>query len=211
MGEQEHLVVANIKSCGKSQLAAMLIEWCNYVDIPVDMIDADPGRTLRAWARYCEQESRAVVQKGAPLLIVDTAGTEGGCLPWLEKAALVVCPFRPNFAELDRLGAWFLKLSPRIQRKFVFVPNDVGIAAKHQRGIRALVKLVKQEGNGTVLQDCAIKHREAVYPDVLEGIPQNFFTLGYRYKAAQQEVGRMAQAVLRRLGVRASGPRRKKP
>ena len=53
-----------------------------------------------------------------------------------------------------------------------------------------------------MLADCVIKHREAIYPDLLEGLPHNFFTLGYRYKAAQQESARMVQSVLNQVGIR---------
>lgn len=204
------LVLANPKGGnGKSHMGALIIEWCNYVGIAVDMTDTDPGQTLRTWARYCLEESRPVVQEGASLIVVDTAGTEGGCLPWLDKATLVVCPFRPNFADLDRLATWFLGFSPQVQRKFVFLPNAVGTAAKHQRGISSLMKLVERQGHGKLLTNCITKQRDAIYPDVLEGIPQNFFTLGYRYKDAQKESARVVQAILRRLGLKTTRARSK--
>lgn len=210
MEEQNLLVLANPKGGnGKSHLGALIIEWCNYLGIAVDMIDTDPGQTLRTWARYCSEESRPVVHEGASLIVVDTAGTEGGCLPWLDKATLVACPFRPNFADLDRLATWFLSFSPQLQRKFVFLPNAIGTAAKHQRGISSLTKLVERQGHGKLLTNCVIKQRDAIYPDVLEGTSQNFFTLGYRYKDAQKESARVVQAILRRLGVKAAKARSK--
>ncbi len=203
MEKQKNIIVAGPKGGNaKSLTAALIIELCNHLGIPIDMIDADPGQTLRAWVQYCAQESRVVVQEDASLLVVDTAGSDGGSLPWLNKADLVVCPFRPNFADLDRIGAWFNAFPAAIQRKFVFVPIAVGLAAGHQRGIQALVELVKQQGNGTVLQDCVIKNREGVYPRVLEGMQRNFFMLGYRYKDARQESARMGLAILRRVGVK---------
>lgn len=206
------IVVANPKGGnGKSLIAALLIEWLNHLGIPVDMVDTDPGQTLATWVEYCAQESRVVVQQGAPLLIVDTAGTDGGCLPWLTRADLIVCPFRPNFADLDRIGVWFKAFPANTQRKFVFVPNAVGLAAKHQRGICALTELVTRQGHGTMLQGHVIKNREGVYPDVLEGMPHNFFTLGYRYRNAQQESAHIGRVILRKVGIKARGPRGKRP
>ena len=203
MQKQNLLVLANPKGGnGKSHMGALIIEWCNYIGIAVDLIDTDPGQTLRTWAKYCFEESRPVVREGASLIVVDTAGTEGGCLPWLDKATLVACPFRPNFADLDRLATWFLGFSPQIQRKFVFLPNAIVMAAKHQRGISSFTKLVKQQGHGKLLTHCVMKQRDAIYPDVLEGISQNFFALGYRYKDAQKESAHVVQAILRQLGVK---------
>ena len=209
MKKRNLLVLANPKGGnGKSHMGAMIIEWCNHVGVAVDMIDTDPGQTLRTWAKYCCEESRPVVQEGASLVVVDTAGTEGGCLPWLDKATLVVCPFRPNFADLDRLASWFLSFSSQVQRKFIFLPNAVGMAAKHQRGIASFAKLVSQQGHGKLFTDCIMKQRDAIYPDVLEGISQNFFTLGYRYKEAQRESAHVVQAVLRQLGIKAAKARK---
>ncbi|MEM7496281.1 MAG: hypothetical protein AAF471_09345, partial [Myxococcota bacterium] len=79
MEKRRNIVVVGPKGGNaKSMTAALIIELCNHLGIPVDMIDTDPGQTLRAWVQYCAQESRAVVQEGAPLLVVDTAGSDGG-------------------------------------------------------------------------------------------------------------------------------------
>ncbi|MEM7495499.1 MAG: hypothetical protein AAF471_05055 [Myxococcota bacterium] len=197
------IVVASLKGgAGKSLIATLLVEWCNHMEIPVDIIDTDPGQTLRTWVRHCQQEARAVVQEGARLVVVDTAGNSGSCLPWLRRAAVVVCPFRPNFADLNRTATWFIGLPTDLRRKFLFLPNAVGISREHKSGIQSITALVQKCEQGRVLNECALRDRNFVYPGMSKGLPKNFFTLGSRFKNAQREAGLMASTIIEQLSKR---------
>ncbi|MEM7495685.1 MAG: ParA family protein [Myxococcota bacterium] len=197
------IVLASLKGgVGKSLVAILLVEWCNHMGIPVDIIDTDPGQTLRTWAGDCEGESRSVVREGARLVVVDTAGNSGGCLPWLRKAAIVVCPFRPNFADLSRTATWFVGLPTKLRRKFLFLPNAVGVSQEHKSGIQSIAALVRQQKQGRVLTECTLRNRDFVYPGVSKGLPRNFFALGSRFKDAQREADLMAGTIMKELGER---------
>ena len=197
------IVSANLKGgVGKSLVAILLIEWCNHMGIPVNVIDTDPGQTLRTWVRYCEQESRPVAQTETSLVVVDTAGNSGSCLPWLRTATVIVCPFRPNFADLGRTANWFVSLPASLQRKFLFLPNAVGVSQEHTSGIESMNALVRQQKQGKVLTKCALRNRDFAYPGVSKGLPKNFFALGSRFKAAQREAEVMANTIIKELNQR---------
>jgi len=197
------IVLASLKGgVGKSLIAILLTEWCNYMGIPIDIIDTDPGQTLQTWVQHCAQESRLVAQPGTSLVVVDTAGNSGSCLPWLRRATIIVCPFRPNFTDLSRTATWFVSLPADLQRKFLFLPNAVGVSQEHISGIESISALVQQQQQGKVLTECALRNRDFVYPGVSKGLPQNFFTLGSRFQAAQREAERMANTIIKELNQR---------
>ena len=197
------IVLASPKGgVGKSLIAILLVEWCNHMSIPVAVIDTDPGQTLQTWVRYCEQESRAVTQTQAALVVVDTAGNSGSCLPWLGKATVIVCPFRPNFTDLSRTASWFVSLPAHLQGKFLFLPNAVGVSQEHQRSVENISALVRQQQQGKVLTGCALRNRDFVYPGVSKGLPKNFFALGSRFQAAQREAEAMTSTIIQELNQR---------
>lgn len=197
------IVLASLKGgVGKSLVAILLTEWCNHMGIPIDVIDTDPGQTLQTWVRHCAQESRSVAHTGTSLAVVDTAGNSGSCLPWLRRATIIVCPFRPNFTDLRRTATWFVSLPVDLQCKFLFLPNAVGVSQEHTSSIESISALVRQQQQGKVLTECALRNRDFVYPGVSKGLPKNFFALGSRFQAAQQEAERMANTIIKELNQR---------
>ena len=71
---------------------------------------------------------------------------------------------------------WFQSLNPKLQSKMLFVPNMIGQASEHIYGIEEIKKITLDAGNGRVLDDFALKNRDAVYPEVLKGLASNFLS-----------------------------------
>jgi hypothetical protein len=75
---------------GKSTLAALIIEWLNFNNVLVDLVDADPIQTTRTWSDNCASDGRIVLSKTPEYLIVDTDGTSGAGLTWLQKGDIII-------------------------------------------------------------------------------------------------------------------------
>lgn len=194
------IVFANPKGgVGKSTIAALFVEWCDHNNISVKTVDGDPNQTFNTWCLYRAKEGRPILEgKGATdLTIVDTAGTSNSALSWLNKADLVITPFKPNFADLDLTVQWFQTLNSSLQSKLLFVPNMTGQASEHVYGMDEIEKITANTGHGVVLSKYALKNRDAVYPEVLKGLPSNFFTLGSKFKNAQTEFSALAKAIMK--------------
>jgi cellulose biosynthesis protein BcsQ len=194
------IVFANPKGgVGKSTIAALFVEWCDYKNMSINTVDGDPNQTFNTWCIYRTNEGRPIPQQKSKMniTVVDTAGTSNSAITWLQKADIVIAPFKPNFADLDLTVQWFQSLNPKLQSKMLFVPNMTGQAAEHSYGIEEIRKITDEAGNGKVLAEFALKNRDAVYPEVLKGLPHNFFELGTKYKSAQEEFGRLALAILK--------------
>lgn len=194
------IVFANGKGgVGKSTLSALLVEYCNHVGLSVGLTDADPNATTQTWANHCAQEDRPVVSSDPEVLVVDTAGTSGGALLWIQKASLIVCPFRANFADLDLTATWFSTLHSNFQQRFLFVPNMLGRAKEHELGVGDIEALIQETGHGELLP--GIRGREAIYPTLLKGSGENFFAqTSRRVAAAQREAELLCHAILTRAG-----------
>lgn len=187
---------------GKSTLATLLIEYLNHKEIPVELTDTDPNQTTQTWANNCKGEGRVVLSENAKVQVIDCAGTSGSALKWMKNSDLIVCPFKANFADLDLTILWFTEgLSERLKKKFVFVPNMLGRAKEQKRGIKQLVEVVEEEGVGAVLVDCALKARDAIYPDLFKGDPTNFFNWPAKYKTAQVESLKLCAKIVELLEV----------
>lgn len=194
------LVYANGKGgVGKSTLVALLIEYCNHLEIPVALRDVDPIATSSTWARYCEEDGRAVLQSDPEVTAIDTAGASGGALKWMSEADLIVCPLQANFADLDSTVTWFQSLNPTLQAKFVFVPNMVGQAKEQQFGQEDLERILGEVGHGMVAP--GLRRRDAIYPMVLKGSGTNFFAdTTRRTKNAREEAERLCTTLLEQVG-----------
>ncbi len=103
---------------------------------------------------------------------------------------------KANFADLDLVATWFDSLHPKYQKRFVFIPNMLGRASEQKRGIEDLQALVDEVGSGTVLMDCGLKTRDAIYPDLLKGNPTNFFKQGSKWRTAKQESSQLCERLV---------------
>lgn len=162
---------------GKSTLAALVIEWLNFNNIPVDLVDADPIQTTRTWADNCTADGRVVLgaQATAKYLIVDTAGTSGSGLSWLQKADIILAPFQPHYADIKTVLDWFHSINKSLQQKTMFVPNRYQKTNEQKEGLSQVKKALTEEGAGTLLP--AISNRPAIYGSLLNGNSTNFFKL----------------------------------
>ncbi len=194
------IVFANPKGgVGKSTVAALFTEWFEHKGAAIKIIDGDPNQTFNTFALYRAQENRPIKQSDSAncVTLVDTAGTSNSAITWLQKADVVITPFRPAFADLDLTVQWFQSLNSSLQRKVIFIPNMVGTAAEHKKGIIDVEKTIESVGVGAVLSHSFLKGRDAVYPEILKGLGQNFFNQGSRFKDAQKEFDKLAQAVIK--------------
>ncbi len=194
------IVFANPKGgVGKSTIAALFVEWCDHKKFSINTVDGDPNQTFNTWCIYRTNEGRPIRQNKAnvDITVVDTAGTSNSAITWLQKADIVITPFKPNFADLDLTVQWFQSLNPKLQSKMLFVPNMIGQASEHTYGIEEIKKITVDAGQGRVLAEFALKNRDAVYPEVLKGLSSNFFELGSKFKGAQEEFGKLAAAILK--------------
>lgn len=162
---------------GKSTLAALIVEWLNFSNIPVNLVDADPIQTTRTWADNCAADGRIVLasQTIAEYLIVDTAGTSGSGLSWLQKADIIVAPFQPHYADIKTVLDWFHSINKSLQQKTMFVPNRYQKTNEQKEGLLQVAKALDAEGSGKLLP--SISNRPAIYGSLLNGNSANFFTL----------------------------------
>jgi cellulose biosynthesis protein BcsQ len=162
---------------GKSTLAALIVEWLHFNNIPVDLVDADPIQTIRTWADNCVADGRVVLsgQAAAEYLIVDTAGTSGSGLSWLQKADLILAPFQPHYADIKTVLDWFHSINKSLQQKTIFVPNRYQKTNEQKEGLLQVKKALEEEKAGILLP--AISNRPAIYGSLLNGSNTNFFKL----------------------------------
>jgi len=174
----KNIVIASDKGgVGKSTLAALIIEWMNFNNIPVDLVDADPIQTTRTWADNCAADGRIVLsaQSIASYLIVDTAGTSGSSLSWLQKANVILAPFQPHYADIKTVLDWFVSINKSLQQKTMFVPNRYQKTKEQKEGLLQVKNALEEEKAGILLP--AISNRPAVYGSLLNGSNENFFKL----------------------------------
>ena len=97
------IVFANPKGgVGKSTIAALFVEWCDYKKFSINTVDGDPNQTFNTWCIYRANEGRPIQPKKTPvdITVVDTAGTSNSAITWLQKADIVITPFKPNLRTL---------------------------------------------------------------------------------------------------------------
>jgi cellulose biosynthesis protein BcsQ len=164
---------------GKSTLAALLTEWHLSQGKQVNLIDADPNQTSKTWADKCEVLGYKVSTPAAPVTIVDTAGTSGSSLnKYIRQADIIVVPFQPHVADLETVVGWFLSINPELQNRVVFVPNRLTtptLTREQREGLQQLRDVLKDEGRGRLAP--GLSNRPAVYPPLLNGRSENFFSL----------------------------------
>jgi cellulose biosynthesis protein BcsQ len=158
---------------GKSTLAALIIEWLNFNNISVDLVDADPIQTTRTWSDNCAYDGRIVLSKTADYLIVDTAGTSGAGLNWLQKGDIIIAPFQPHYADIKTVLDWFYVINPKLQKKVMFIPNRYQKTNEQKDGLLQVKKVLDTENAGTLLP--FLSNRPAIYGSLLNGSNINFF------------------------------------
>ena len=84
-------------------------------------------------------------------------------------------PFQPHVADLETVVGWFLSINAELQRRVVFVPNRLANTKEQRDGLQELRKVLKEEGRGRMAP--GLSNRPAIYPPLLNGRKDNFFTL----------------------------------
>ncbi len=158
---------------GKSTLAALIIEWLNFNNISVDLVDADPIQTTRTWSDNCASDGRIVLSKTPDYLIVGTAGTSGAGLNWLQKGDIIIAPFQPHYADIKTVLDWFYVINPKLQKKVMFIPNRYQKTNEQKDGLLQVKKVLDTENAGTLLP--FLSNRPAIYGSLLNGSNINFF------------------------------------
>nr|WP_012477939.1 ParA family protein [Rickettsia monacensis]ABQ85886.1 ParA-like protein [Rickettsia monacensis] len=159
---------------GKSTIAALIIEWLNFNGIKVNLIDADPIQSTRTWVNNCKSDGRAVVCSDAHYLIIDTAGTSGAGLSWIQKCDIIIAPFQSHYADVKTILDWFYSINIKLQQKVMFVPNRYQKTNEHKEGVAHVQKAVQSENAGILLSH--LSNRPAIYGTILNGSSFNFFT-----------------------------------
>ena len=180
MSDKRLIVLTGDKGgVGKSTLAALLTEWFLSQGKQVNLIDADPNQTSKTWADKCHDVGYQVSTPDAPVTIVDTAGTSGSSLTmYIRKADIIVVPFQPHVADLETVVGWFTSIHPELQDRVVFVPNRLTtptLTREQREGLQQLRDVLKDEGRGRLAP--GLSNRPAVYPPLLNGRSENFFSL----------------------------------
>jgi cellulose biosynthesis protein BcsQ len=180
MSDKRLIVLTGDKGgVGKSTLAALLTEWFLSKGKQVNLIDADPNQTTKTWADKCKDVGYKVSTPDAPVTIVDTAGTSGSSLTmYIRKADIIVVPFQPHVADLETVVGWFTSIHPELQDRVVFVPNRLTtptLTREQREGLQQLRDVLKDEGRGRLAP--GLSNRPAVYPPLLNGRSENFFSL----------------------------------
>jgi cellulose biosynthesis protein BcsQ len=173
---------------GKSTLAALLTEWLLARGAQVHLIDADPNQTSKTWADKCEVLGYKVSTPAAPVTIVDTAGTSGSSLnKYIRQADIIVVPFQPHVADLETVVGWFLSINPELQNRVVFVPNRLTtptLTREQREGMQQIRDVLKEQGRGRLTP--GLSNRPAVYPPLLNGRRENFFSLSQDEKVKNE-------------------------
>jgi cellulose biosynthesis protein BcsQ len=183
---------------GKSTLAVLLTEWLLSQGTHVHLIDADPNQTSKTWVEKCDTLGYTVSVPDAPVTIVDTAGTSGSSLnKYIRQADIIVVPFQPHVADLETVVGWFVSIHPDLQNRVVFVPNRLTtptLTKEQREGMQQIRDVLQDEGRGRLTP--GLSNRPAVYPPLLNGRKENFFSLSQDAKV-RQEVEAVFDSILR--------------
>lgn len=160
---------------GKSTISALLAQWFCYNDYKINILDADPNRTVATWLDKCKEQSyNFCTLDNTELLIIDTAGTSGSSLiKYVKDADLIIVPFQPHIADLEVVIGWFLSIKESLQSKVLFLPNRKENTNEQKEGLAQVIELIQSEGQGLLLGGLA--NRPAIYSTVLNGLAQNYF------------------------------------
>jgi chromosome partitioning protein len=97
-------------------------------------------------------------------------------------------------ADLETVVGWFLSINTQLQSRVVFVPNRLANTKEQRDGLQELRNVLKEEGRGRMAP--GLSNRPAVYPPLLNGRNENFFTLPLDEKV-KKEVRATFASILR--------------
>jgi hypothetical protein len=98
-----------------------------------------------------------------------------------------VVPFQPHVADLETVVGWFLSINPELQNRVVFVPNRLTtptLTREQREGMQQIRDVLKEEGRGRLTP--GLSNRPAVYPPLLNGRRENFFSLSQDEKVKNE-------------------------
>jgi len=164
---------------GKSLLAILLAEYYSWRGFTVNLTDASGNPTAR---RFIEG-SKALGRKGkfsakdAQITIIDTKGIPSSAAPFYDEASLIIAPFKPNSDDALETLDFYAELSPKHQRKVIFVANVLRALGNtnEQHNIIDGVREQAQKNGGLLL--FGLIDRPAIYPRIPLGLRDNFFEI----------------------------------
>jgi len=161
---------------GKSTIAGLLVQWFKNKNYTVNILDADPNRTIYTWLEKCKNNNYEFCStKEANLLVIDTAGTAGSSLiRYVKDADIIIIPFQPHIADLEIVIGWFLSVNESLQKRVVFIPNRKEGTNEQKEGISQVSKIITEQRRGVLLE--GLSNRPAVYPTLLNALSENYFT-----------------------------------
>jgi cellulose biosynthesis protein BcsQ len=178
---------------GKSTITALLIDYLNHLGKKTNLLDTDPLQISQAWKNNCQEEGRIVsASVGYEYQVIDTAGTSGSSLAYIQSADLILVPFIPHYADILVITPWFTTLKKEIQQKVYFLPNRYQKTKEQQEGLKQIHETIIEESAGHLLPH--LSHRPALYGVVLNGNKENFFDLH-----SKNEVKSIFQQLLKSL------------
>lgn len=170
---------------GKSTIAALLAEWLLHQGRSVQIIDTDPNQSTQTWVDKCAGFGRTISSSDAAITIVDTAGTSGSSLTkYIRHADLILVPFKPHVADLEVVVGWFLSLKESLQERVFFIPNMLSNTKEQRAGVGEIENIIEEEKRGQLL--LGLSERKAVYPPLLNGSKDNFFSTNIDYKTKDE-------------------------
>ena len=158
---------------GKTSLSALLTEHFLNRGKTVEVLDADPNKSLQTWIDKCSQKGRTLSTPRSEIYIVDTAGTSGAGVGYINKADFILVPFEPHVPDLEVVLQWFISIKEKLQEKVAFVPNKLKDTTEQREGLQAAKSVVEEEGRGIFLPGIGTR---TCYAKLLKGRSDNYFT-----------------------------------
>ncbi len=198
---------------GKTVVVALATEWFLHRGRTVNLIDADGNHSCQEWIDNNREEGREIVTPIEPEVeIVDTKGAPGSAVPFLRDTDLILTPFQLYGYDVSEVIEMFDALPADYRRRVGLIPNRVramGLTREQSEGFEQVRSLIREQGLGRLLPGLA--DRIAVYPDLFNGSPTNFFERGVEggrsILNAQQEARELFVQVERLLGLEAGASR----
>jgi len=87
---------------GKSTIAALLLEYLNYINKKANLLDLDPLQISTNYFLNCKEAGRLISNStNYEYQIVDTPGVLGASLQQMNNADLIIVPFQAHYPDLS--------------------------------------------------------------------------------------------------------------